>query len=69
MPAHGQCPRRKRGFVTRGERHFRGLSLDATTLTDPKPQLAVATGHRGVSLQALQVAYAAYGALAIWAGG
>ena len=51
------------------ERHFRGLSLDATMLTDPTPQLAVPTAQPGVSLEALAVAFGACGALAVWAGG
>ena len=57
------------GFLTRSERHFRGLSLDATMLTDLKPQLAVPTGHPGASLEALAVAHGLDLASSVWASG
>jgi len=60
---------KKTGFLTRGERHFRHLSVDAMMLADPKPQLAVPTGHPGVSLEALAVAYGVDLASSVWAGG
>ena len=69
MLTQGHTELQERGFLTRGERHFRGLSLDATMLTDPNPQLAVPTAQPGVSLEALAVAFGACGALAVWAGG
>ena len=53
--------------MTRGERHFRHLSVDAMMLADPKPQLAVPTGHPGVSLEALAVAYGVDLASSVWA--
>ena len=62
-------PCKKSGFLTRGERHFRHLSVDAMMLADPKPQLAVPTGHPGVSLEALAVAYGVDLASSVWAGG
>ena len=55
--------------MTRSERKFRGLSLDATMLSDSKLQLAVLTGDWAVSLAALLAAHCACGALAFCAGG